>query len=106
MKIKETNSDLTEKSPAKVKSNGTIEKKNKKKKENFEVRVPRIIVRNLNFKVNELLFFQFRSSFKISQVNEDRLKKAFEDGSTPITNVSIVTRGQYIDRFLCKCIMI
>lgn len=106
MKIKETNSDLTEKSPKTVKSNGAIEKKKKKKKENFEVRVPRIIVRNLNFKVNELLSFYFRSSFKLSQVNEGRLKQVFENGSTPITNVSIVMKGQYIDRFLRKCSLI
>ncbi len=54
MKIKENDSNLTEKSSKLVKTNGTIEKKKKKKKENFEVRVPRIIVRNLSFKVNEI----------------------------------------------------
>ncbi len=53
MKIKEKDSNSTEKLPKQVKKNGTIEKKKKKKKkENFEVHVPRIIVRNLNFKVS------------------------------------------------------
>jgi hypothetical protein len=53
MKIKEKDSNSTEKLPKGVNKNGTIEKK-KKKKDNFEVHVPRIIVRNLNFKVNKI----------------------------------------------------
>jgi hypothetical protein len=55
MKIKEKNSNSTDELPKQVKTDGTIEKKKKKKnkKENFEVHVPRIIVRNLNFKVNQ-----------------------------------------------------
>jgi hypothetical protein len=54
MKIKEENSNSTEKLSKQVKNNGSIEKKKKKqKKDNFEVRIPRIIVRNLNFKVNK-----------------------------------------------------
>ena len=52
MKIKKEGTDSTETSPKLVKTNGTIEKKKKKKKDNFEVRIPRIIVRNLDFKVN------------------------------------------------------
>ncbi|CAF1028849.1 unnamed protein product [Adineta steineri] len=76
MKLNETKSDSTDELLKSVKKNGTIEKKqNKKKKNNFEVRVPRIIVRNLNFKVNET-----------------QLKKAFEKCSTSISNVSIVAR--------------
>lgn len=66
MKMEETKSDLTEKSPKTVKNHGAIEKNKKKKKENFEVRIPRIIVRNLNFKVNALFLFHFRSSLEIS----------------------------------------
>jgi hypothetical protein len=55
MKTKEENSNSTEKLPKQVKSNGTIEKKKKKqKKDNFEVHIPRIIVRNLDFKVNKI----------------------------------------------------
>jgi len=61
MKIKEKDSNSTEKLPQGVKKNGTIEKK-KKKKDNFEVHVPRIIVRNLNFKVNKTFQLQ---KFKI-----------------------------------------
>lgn len=56
MKIKETDSNSTEKVPTGVQKNGTIEKK-KKKKENFEVRIPRIIVRNLDFKVSKSFFY-------------------------------------------------
>jgi hypothetical protein len=55
MKIKEKNSNSTEKLPKEVNKNGKIEKK-KKKKDNFEVRIPRIIVRNLNFKVNKISY--------------------------------------------------
>jgi hypothetical protein len=55
MKTKEENSNSTEKLPKQVKNNGTIEKKKKKqKKDNFEVHIPRIIVRNLDFKVNKI----------------------------------------------------
>ncbi len=55
MKTKEENSNSTEKLSKQVKNNGTIEKKKKKqKKDNFEVHIPRIIVRNLDFKVNKI----------------------------------------------------
>ncbi|CAF1256220.1 unnamed protein product [Rotaria sordida] len=74
MKIKNKDSKSTDKAPKQVKENGKIEKK-KKKKENFEVRIPRIIVRNLSFKVNE-----------------DQLKKAFEKSSAIISNVSIAKK--------------
>ncbi|CAF4302285.1 unnamed protein product [Rotaria magnacalcarata] len=74
MKVAEKDTKPTEKSPKPVTKNGGIEKK--KKKEDFEVRIPRIIVRNLNFKVNE-----------------DQLKKAFEKINATINNTSIVKRG-------------
>ena len=67
MKIKDKKSDSTEKSAPLVKSNGSIEKKKqkpKKKKDNFEVRVPRIIVRNLNFKVTEEFFFPTKNRIR------------------------------------------
>ena len=53
MKVKTKDSKSVEKSLKHVKKNGTIEKKKKKKKkiDNFEVHIPRVIVRNLNFKV-------------------------------------------------------
>ncbi|CAF1209655.1 unnamed protein product [Rotaria magnacalcarata] len=73
MKVAEKDTKPTEKSPKPVTKNGGIEKK--KKKEDFEVRIPRIIVRNLNFKVNE-----------------DQLKKAFEKINATINNTSIVKR--------------
>jgi hypothetical protein len=53
MKTKEENSDFFDNPTERVKTNGAIEKKKKKKKGNFEVHVPRIIVRNLNFKVSQ-----------------------------------------------------
>ncbi|CAF4567818.1 unnamed protein product [Rotaria sp. Silwood2] len=77
MKSKEKDSKSPDKSLKPIKKNGKVEKK--KKKENFEVHIPRIIVRNLNFKVNE-----------------DQLKKAFEKSSIAISNVSIVKKGQLI----------
>lgn len=63
MKVKEKDLNSTEKSSDGVQKNGKIEKK-KKKKENFEVRIPRIIVRNLNFKVCQILFI-FSSLFDL-----------------------------------------
>jgi hypothetical protein len=61
MKVKEKNSNSTDELPKQVKTNGTIEKKKKKKKkENFEVRIPRIIVRNLDFKVNQIFQHQYK----------------------------------------------
>ena len=54
MKVKEKHSNSIDQSSDLIKTNGTIEKnqaKKNKNKKNFEVRVPRIIVRNLNFKV-------------------------------------------------------
>ncbi len=61
MKVKEKNSNSTDELPKQVKTNGTIEKKKKKKKkENFEVRIPRIIVRNLDFKVNQIFQHQLK----------------------------------------------
>jgi hypothetical protein len=54
MKIKEKDLSSTEKLTKRVKKNETIEKKKKKKKKDkFEVHIPRIIIRNLNFKVNK-----------------------------------------------------
>ncbi|CAF3319616.1 unnamed protein product [Rotaria sp. Silwood2] len=75
MKSKEKDSKSPDKSLKPIKKNGKVEKK--KKKENFEVHIPRIIVRNLNFKVNE-----------------DQLKKAFEKSSIAISNVSIVKKDE------------
>ena len=51
MKIKDEDSKSVGSATKLVKKNGSIQKK--KKKTNFEVRVPRIIVRNLDFKVTE-----------------------------------------------------
>jgi predicted HicB family RNase H-like nuclease len=51
MKIKEEASNSTEQSVKPVKKNGIAKKK--KKSGNFEVRIPRIIVRNLGFKVSD-----------------------------------------------------
>ncbi|UJR31981.1 hypothetical protein I4U23_019454 [Adineta vaga] len=80
MKLKEKDTNSTDKSSELIKSDGSIEKKQPKKKKtnkkNFEVRIPRIIVRNLNFKVNE-----------------DKLKAAFEKCGTSIKNISIVSRN-------------
>ncbi|CAF1164202.1 unnamed protein product [Rotaria sp. Silwood1] len=73
MKKKENDSKTSDKSLKQIKKNGKIEKK--KKKDNFEVHIPRIIVRNLSFKVNE-----------------DQLKKAFEKSNAAISNVSIVKK--------------
>ena len=54
MKLKTDTIEKTDK-PSVI-QNGSIKKTKKKAKDNFEVRIPRIIVRNLNFKVrkNEL----------------------------------------------------
>ncbi|CAF0914529.1 unnamed protein product, partial [Adineta ricciae] len=79
MKVKEKRSNSIDQSSDLIKTNGTIQKnqaKKKKNKKNFEVHVPRIIVRNLNFKVKE-----------------EQLKKAFEKCGSAISNISIVSRN-------------
>lgn len=91
MKVKEKKEKLTEKSPKPVKNNGTAIKK--KKKENFEVRIPRIIVRNLSFKVGKYLSHHIQYEFVYNKVNEDQLKKAFEKSVSGINNISIVKKG-------------
>ncbi|CAF0921947.1 unnamed protein product, partial [Adineta ricciae] len=79
MKVKEKRSNSIDQSSDLIKTDGAIQKnqaKKKKNKKNFEVHVPRIIVRNLNFKVKE-----------------EQLKKAFEKCGSAINNISVVSRN-------------
>ena len=75
MKIKEKDLHSSDQSPKRVTKNETIEKKKKKKKENFEVRIPRIIVRNLNFKVSQK--FLITKTNNSSSGQRRSIKKSF-----------------------------
>ena len=66
MKIKEKNIESTEGSIKTEKKNG-ITKKKGKKKENFEVRIPRLIIRNLDFKVRFFFVMMISESFRLGQ---------------------------------------
>ena len=63
MKIKDDDSKAVKPEKKPATKNGSVQKK--KKKTNFEVRIPRIIVRNLDFKVTKqkISFLYLRTSF-------------------------------------------
>lgn len=73
-----------------------LEKTKPKKKKDFQVRIPRLIVRNLDFKVKiSIRFDSFGRFSSFDQVKEDRLKKVFEENTFATINAAtIVSRGK------------